>query len=206
MNSTKIAQGNNNYDNAKILNQILKVQPYNMVSHSSNELLPSLLQIQQHQQQSNQNLLQKNNNMLGKKRNFDYNVNVQNNNKFPIFINTGNKINNGNIKNFKYSNHNQNVPLISTVNNINTNINYINNVLNNSIINHSNFNNNINKNIIINKDMNMNNHHHLDQSTTTITKDLVAFYNMSRSIYTSCVKPNNKKYSTNSFIPCLPFP
>ena len=39
-----------------------------------------------------------------------------------------------------------------------------------------------------------------------ITKDLYNFYNMERSICMSCVKTKNKKYQTNSFIPCLPFP
>lgn len=38
-----------------------------------------------------------------------------------------------------------------------------------------------------------------------ISKDLSSYYNMSRSLSMSCVQFSSKKYSTNSFIPCLPF-
>ena len=37
-------------------------------------------------------------------------------------------------------------------------------------------------------------------------KELSNLYNMERSICFSCVKTKNKKYPTNKFIPCIPFP
>ena len=39
-----------------------------------------------------------------------------------------------------------------------------------------------------------------------ISKKLTHLYNMKRSICLTCAKPKNKKYSTNNFIPCIPFP
>ena len=42
-------------------------------------------------------------------------------------------------------------------------------------------------------------------SPPKITKELNNLYNMQRSICLSCIKAKNKKYSTNTFIPCIPF-
>ena len=39
-----------------------------------------------------------------------------------------------------------------------------------------------------------------------ITKELFSLYNMERYICFSCVETKNKKYQTNKFIPCIPFP
>ena len=36
-------------------------------------------------------------------------------------------------------------------------------------------------------------------------KELLNLYNMERSICLSCFKTENKKYATNTYIPCMPF-
>ena len=38
-----------------------------------------------------------------------------------------------------------------------------------------------------------------------INKNLINLYNMERSICLNCVKTKNKKYQTNTYIPCMPF-
>ena len=43
-------------------------------------------------------------------------------------------------------------------------------------------------------------------SEPKITKEISNLYNMERSICYNCVKTKNKKYTTNKFIPCIPFP
>lgn len=140
--------------------------------------------------QYKQNLIQRNF-MLGKKRNYDLHVKLPINNT-PLYIpnikkeplNTQGSFINNNLKNLNI-----------TIKN-NTNIN------NNSVINNSIKNNSLNNSFFDIKAQS--NNHQFDKSM--LTKDLLCFYNMSRSVSMSFVKTSKKKYPTNSFIPCLPFP
>ena len=41
-------------------------------------------------------------------------------------------------------------------------------------------------------------------ATSKIKKEIVCFYNMKRSTCMNCILSKNKKYSTNTIVPCMP--